>query len=243
MELSWTTFAGIALGIGLAAATGFRVFLPLLIAGLAAHFGFIPLSENFQWLASTPALMMLGTAAAAEVLAYYIPGVDHALDVMASPATLVAGAVASAAVVGGKWPTAAFQGAVNTARHIQIRVLEIDARIQNGHIYIYPLINAVELEVCVAGGKHALNPSGCLLGSDLHGQVRFHKGDTGIVAQPCRGRSRKFNRESLQRVLVDKTNLPPCALGQFVRHGSGVSHIPMENNNPTSPIRRRCCDG
>ena len=97
MELSWTTFAGIALGIGLAAATGFRVFLPLLVAGLAAHFGYIPLSENFQWLASIPALVMLGTAAAAEILAYYIPGVDHALDVVASPATLVAGAVASAA--------------------------------------------------------------------------------------------------------------------------------------------------
>ena len=115
MDLSWTTFAGIALGIGLAAATGFRVFLPLLIAGLAAHFGFIPLSENFQWLASTPALLMLGTAAAAEVLAYYIPGVDHALDVMASPATLVAGAVASAAVMTDLppsvvWPVAIIGG-------------------------------------------------------------------------------------------------------------------------------------
>ena len=91
MDLSWTTFAGIALGIGLAAATGFRVFLPLLVAGVAGHFGYIPLSENFQWLASMPALVMLGTAAAAEILAYYIPGVDHALDVVASPATLVAG--------------------------------------------------------------------------------------------------------------------------------------------------------
>lgn len=39
MEVSWTTWAGIALGIGLAAATGFRVFLPLLVAGLAARFG------------------------------------------------------------------------------------------------------------------------------------------------------------------------------------------------------------
>jgi len=44
MDLSWTTFAGIALGIGLAAATGFRVFLPLLVAGVAGHFGYIPLS-------------------------------------------------------------------------------------------------------------------------------------------------------------------------------------------------------
>ena len=115
MDLSWTTFAGIALGIGLAAATGFRVFLPLLVAGVAGHFGYIPLSENFQWLASMPALVMLGTAAAAEILAYYIPGVDHALDVVASPATLVAGAVASAAVMTDLppsilWPVAIIGG-------------------------------------------------------------------------------------------------------------------------------------
>jgi hypothetical protein len=115
MDVSWTTFAGIALGIGLAAATGFRVFVPLLIAGLAARFGELPLSEHFQWLASAPALVMLGTAAAAEVLAYYIPGVDHLLDLIASPATLVAGVVASAAVMTDLppsilWPVAIIGG-------------------------------------------------------------------------------------------------------------------------------------
>jgi hypothetical protein len=115
MDLSWTTFASVALGIGLAAAAGFRVFVPLLIAGLAADFGHLPLSEHFQWLGSTPALLMLGTAAAAEILAYYIPGVDHALDVLAGPATLIAGVVASAAVMtdlppGILWPVAIIGG-------------------------------------------------------------------------------------------------------------------------------------
>jgi hypothetical protein len=115
MEPSWSTFAGVALGIGLAAATGFRVFLPLLIAGLAAHFGQLPLSENFQWLGSTPALITLGTAAALEVVAYYVPGVDHALDFIAGPAALVAGVVASAAVMTDLppsvlWPVAIIGG-------------------------------------------------------------------------------------------------------------------------------------
>lgn len=115
MDASWETFAGVALGIGLAAATGFRVFLPLLIAGLAAHFGHLPLSENFDWLGSTPALLMLGTAAALETVAYYVPGVDHALDVIAGPVTLVAGVVASAAVMTDLppsvlWPVAIIGG-------------------------------------------------------------------------------------------------------------------------------------
>jgi Domain of unknown function (DUF4126) len=115
MDLSFESLIGVALGIGLAAATGFRIFVPLLIAGLAARFGYLPLGEGFQWLASTPALVTLGTAAVFETLAYYIPGVDHLLDVLASPATLAAGVVASAAVMvdvppAVMWPVAVIAG-------------------------------------------------------------------------------------------------------------------------------------
>jgi hypothetical protein len=115
MDFSWHSLIGVALGIGLAAATGFRIFIPLLVAGLAARMGVVPLGDSFQWLQSTPALVMLGSAAIAETLAYYIPGVDHALDVVASPATLAAGVVASAAVMTDippevMWPVAVIAG-------------------------------------------------------------------------------------------------------------------------------------
>jgi hypothetical protein len=115
MDSSLGPLVGIALGIGLAAATGFRIFIPLLIAGLAARFDVVPLGDSFQWLASTPALFTLGTAAVAETLAYYIPGVDHALDLIAGPATVAAGIVASAAVMTDvppaiMWPVAVIAG-------------------------------------------------------------------------------------------------------------------------------------
>jgi hypothetical protein len=115
MDFSLESLLGIALGIGLAAATGFRIFLPLLIAGLAARFGYLPLGDGFQWLASPTALVTLGTAAVFETLAYCIPGVDHLLDVLASPATLAAGVVASAAVMvdvppAVMWPVAVIAG-------------------------------------------------------------------------------------------------------------------------------------
>ena len=115
MEFSPASVLSIALGIALAAATGFRVFVPLLVAGLAARAGMIPLTDTFQWLASTPALLTLGSAAVFETLAYYIPGVDHLLDVLASPATLAAGVVASAAVMvdvppAVMWPVAVIAG-------------------------------------------------------------------------------------------------------------------------------------
>jgi hypothetical protein len=115
MDFSIESLVGIALGIGLAAATGFRIFIPLLLVGLAARFDMLPLGDGFQWLATTPALLTLGTAAVLETLGYYIPGVDHALDVLAGPATLLAGIVASAAVMTEVppailWPVAVIAG-------------------------------------------------------------------------------------------------------------------------------------
>src|SRR5215813_9462540 len=89
----------IILGIGLAAATGFRVFLPMLIMSAAAYTGHLSLDGSFAWLATPPALIMLGVATLVEILAYYVPVVDNLLDSLATPAAFVAGTVVSAAVM------------------------------------------------------------------------------------------------------------------------------------------------
>ena len=105
----------IALGIGLAAATGLRVFLPLLIVSGASYAGYLPVGENFEWLATPGAMTLLGVAAIVEILAYYIPGVDNLLDTIATPAAFVAGTVVAAAVITDlppmvKWATAVIAG-------------------------------------------------------------------------------------------------------------------------------------
>lgn len=89
----------IVLGIALATAAGLRVFVPVFGAGLAAHFGYVDLHPGFAWLAEPAALFAFGTATALEVVAYYVPWLDHALDVVATPAAVGAGMVASAAVI------------------------------------------------------------------------------------------------------------------------------------------------
>ncbi len=58
---------------------------------------------------------MLSVAAALEVLAYYVPGVDNVLDALAAPAAVVAGVIASAAVMTDlppliRWTTAVIAG-------------------------------------------------------------------------------------------------------------------------------------
>jgi len=104
-----------ALGIGLAAAVGFRVFLPMLVMSVAAYSGHLTLGSGFAWLATPQALVMLSVAALLEILAYYIPGVDNLLDTIATPAALIAGTVVAAAVMTDlppivKWTTAVIAG-------------------------------------------------------------------------------------------------------------------------------------
>ena len=89
----------IVLGVALAAATGFRVFLPMLVVSGAAYTGHLHLDDSFAWLGTRSALIMLGVAAIAEVLAYYIPIVDNLLDTLSTPAAFVAGTIVSAAVM------------------------------------------------------------------------------------------------------------------------------------------------
>jgi hypothetical protein len=105
----------VSLGIGLAAAAGFRVFLPLLGMGLAVKGGYLPITESFNWIASTPALLMLAVAAVVEIVAYYIPVLDNLLDGIATPTAVGAGVAMSYAVMGNmdpmlKWTLAIIAG-------------------------------------------------------------------------------------------------------------------------------------
>ena len=105
----------IALGVGLAAATGLRLFLPMLVVSVAAYSGHLPLSDNFAWLATPAALVLLSVAALAEILAYYIPGLDNLLDTLATPAAFIAGTLIAAAVITDlppmvKWSAAIIAG-------------------------------------------------------------------------------------------------------------------------------------
>jgi hypothetical protein len=87
------------LGVGLAAATGFRTFLPLLMLALAAKFQLfgIELAEAMTWLDSTPAVLALGIATTVELAADKIPAVDHLLSAIGTVIRPIAGAVAAGA--------------------------------------------------------------------------------------------------------------------------------------------------
>jgi len=89
----------VAVGVALAAACGFRVFVPLLALSAAAYSGHLALHHGFEWVGSGAALLAFALATALEIAAYKIPWLDNALDTLATPAALLAGMVAAASVV------------------------------------------------------------------------------------------------------------------------------------------------
>ena len=89
----------ICVGLGLAAACGFRVFVPLLAMSVASHQGLISLGTGFDWIGTWPAMIAFATATALEIAAYYVPWVDNLLDTVSGPAAVVAGTVVTASAV------------------------------------------------------------------------------------------------------------------------------------------------
>jgi Domain of unknown function (DUF4126) len=89
----------IGVGLALAAAAGFRIFVPLLALSLAARADWVALSPSFAWLATTPASVALATAMVLEIFAYYIPFFDNLLDTLSAPVAVLAGIVASASLL------------------------------------------------------------------------------------------------------------------------------------------------
>jgi len=90
------TILAILVGIGLAAACGFRVFVPILVLAIAQRAGYVSLGEGWDWIGSYPAIIALGAATLLEAGAYLVPWLDNALDVIATPTAVVAGTVLAA---------------------------------------------------------------------------------------------------------------------------------------------------
>ena len=89
----------ICLGLGLSAACGFRVFVPLLGISTATLAGHLDLASGFEWIGTWAAFACFLTATILEIAAYYIPWLDNLLDSIATPAAVVAGTIATASVV------------------------------------------------------------------------------------------------------------------------------------------------
>ena len=114
----------LSMGLGLAAASGFRVFLPPFLLSIAVRADAVDVNlmdTPFEYFDSNVAVILLGAATVAEFAAYYVPWVDNLLDTIASPAAVVAGSGMTALVLEGstdpviQWSLAIIAGGGVTA--------------------------------------------------------------------------------------------------------------------------------
>ncbi|OGO05180.1 MAG: hypothetical protein A2Y91_03915 [Chloroflexi bacterium RBG_13_54_8] len=109
------TALGLIIGIGLSAACGLRIFVPMLGVSIAALTGHLTLFPGFEWMGTWPALIAFATATVLEVATYYIPWVDNVMDALTTPAAVAAGIIVTASVFGDvspflKWSMAIVAG-------------------------------------------------------------------------------------------------------------------------------------
>ena len=124
------TILGLCVGIGLSAASGFRVFVPLLVMSLASILGWFEPMQGFEWLSMPSVCIALAIATVCEIAAYYIPWVDNALDTIATPAAVIAGTLTTMAVSSGEmsqfasWASAIIVGG-GTAGVVQMSTVAV----------------------------------------------------------------------------------------------------------------------
>ncbi|OTG67952.1 hypothetical protein B9T25_08225 [Acinetobacter sp. ANC 4470] len=124
------TILGLCIGIGLSAACGFRVFVPLLVMSVASLMGWFEPMKGFDWLAMPSVCIALAVATVCEIAAYYVPWVDNLLDTVATPAAMIAGTLATMAVSSGEmsqfasWAAAIIVGG-GTAGAVQMSTVAV----------------------------------------------------------------------------------------------------------------------
>ena len=124
------TILGLCIGIGLSAACGFRVFVPLLVMSMASLMGWFEPMKGFEWLAMPSVCIALAIATFFEIGAYYIPWVDNLLDTIATPAALIAGTLTTMAASTGEmsqfasWAAAIIVGG-GTATAVQMSTVAV----------------------------------------------------------------------------------------------------------------------
>ena len=92
----------LSLGLGLAAACGFRVFIPPLMMGVGSRLDLYKLEGSFVWVDDNWAIAIFAVATLLEIGGYFIPWIDNLLDAVATPAAIIGGIFVTSASLEGE---------------------------------------------------------------------------------------------------------------------------------------------
>lgn len=156
-------------GVSLAACCGLRAFLPPFVVGLAVRVGVVDLifgqpvqlNPAFEWLSTTPALVIFGVAVLVEMLADKVPVVDHILDLVETVVRPLAGVLVVAATLKGLDPLPAavlgliLGGSVAGGVHLAKSKIRILSTLGTGGLGS-PVLSAVEDLAALVGSLLAV---------------------------------------------------------------------------------------
>ena len=97
----------LSLGLGLAAACGFRVFIPPLMMGVGSRLDLYKLEGSFVWVDDNWAIAIFAVATLLEIGGYFIPWIDNLLDTVATPAAIIGGIFVTSASLEGELDSSA----------------------------------------------------------------------------------------------------------------------------------------
>ena len=143
----------ILIGIGLAATCGVRIFVPLLVMGIAGYSGYLELASEFSWIASLPAIIIFAVATIIEIAAYFIPYVDNLLDSISIPASVIAGIVVAASVITDMHPLLRWTFAVIAGGG----VATVTSLVSNGVLGVSTVASGGGANPAVSGVESALS--------------------------------------------------------------------------------------
>lgn len=80
-------------GVGLSAASGFRIFMPFFILSIYSFLGIDILNSGLFIFSSNSFLIIFLILSVAEVILYYNPWIDNLLDLITTPASIFSGTI------------------------------------------------------------------------------------------------------------------------------------------------------
>ena len=116
---TYSLISSIILAFGLSAACGFRIFIPPLTYSLLYKADLVHLGEGWYWIGSDWVIAVLALAALFEIIGNLFPWFDNLLDLLATPAAIIAGTILSAFSLseidpGLKWMLSVISGVLIT---------------------------------------------------------------------------------------------------------------------------------
>ncbi len=120
----------------------------------------------------------------------------------------------------------------DAAGNVQVRVIEIHARVDDRHVHIHPQsVGTVDADLRIIQGSDSPDAGGHALGTGLNGGAGFHVFHPGVLLDNLRGLHRHGDGKPFEGVTVEKAHLPSGQTGHLLGVGGRRLFLVVEGDD------------